>query len=199
MTETTMTDAERVQFLRSLGLPATPAVTPVVAPVAPVELVLDEVLAPDAPAKPKKDKAAKVARREAAAAKKAAKVAPVVLAQVVSPVAANERLLAPHDIVFDEDMIAGFDLTDSVQRKAARSVLFERFKSPHRDTLRHRVLLDLITEYVSRVHRTRSPRGYVHGRAVASSVSDEAARELAALLAERGITAAQLAAILGGA
>jgi hypothetical protein len=157
MTET-KTDAERVEFLASLGL----------SPEAPALVVAETRTAP---AKPYTAPAAGV---------------------VLAPDGVDPHTMPVTDIVFDARLLDGFPTLTGDGIKAASDYVFSLYKSKGRNKDRHSLLHSRITKFIGQVRQNRDTGGYVKDQVKATKEE----RDLAAIIAATGITAADLAAML---
>ena len=163
MTDTanTKTDAERADFLRSIGLNA------------------------DAPGLA--DEAARGPRKTPA---------PVAAPSVDADEDARRRSTPAAEIVFEPHMLDAFPSLDKEEMAAASRMLFDMFKSPVRNRERHALLHRRISEFIQQTRRDRAtgtaPTGVIREKVKATREQ----RDLAALMAEHNITAADLAALI---
>jgi len=95
------------------------------------------------------------------------------------------------DIEFTDDMLDGYDL-DGPRMRAASEHLFNMFRSPGKDPERHALLHRRITEFIGQVRRSRATNGAVRERVKVTAQE----RELAQLLAAKGLTVEELAALI---
>ena len=138
----TMTDAQRIEFLASLGLnQSTPA-----------------KLAPSAPSAPGGD-------------------------LHTTPAA---------EIVFDPALLDGFPELSGDGLRAASAHVFNLCKSPTKDKDRHSLLHRRITEFIGQTKLSRATGGHVKEKITTTREQ----RDLAALIAAKGITVADLVAML---
>jgi hypothetical protein len=105
--------------------------------------------------------------------------------------------LDPHampvaDIVFDDRLLDGFPDLTGPGLKAASDHVFAQYRSPGKDRDRHSLLHRRITEFIGRVRRSRATGGYVQEQIKASKEQ----RDIAALLAAKGMTVTDLVALL---
>lgn len=130
-------------------------------------------LSPDAAAKPKK---AKTAKKETK----------------TTTTDTNPRSIPASDIVFTDDMIADFDLMTGAGFGNASRHLFDTYKSEGKNKERNGLLHRRISEFLTSQKRAKRTGGMVTGRVeVAQEVGD-----LAQILQQHGITAADLAALI---
>lgn len=101
------------------------------------------------------------------------------------------------DIVFDPSLLSDFSSLDGANMSAASRHLFDLYKSPHKDKERHALLHRRIGEFIQQVRRSRQTGGLVPAEGTTEKVkATREQRDIAALLAAKGLTAADLAALL---
>jgi hypothetical protein len=110
----------------------------------------------------------------------------------LAPEGVDPHTMPVTDIVFDEALLDGFpSLSGSAIADASRHV-FSLYKSYARDKDRNSLLHRNIGEFIGRVRRKRETGGFVREQVKAT----KGHRDLAHLLAEHNITAAELADVL---
>lgn len=108
----------------------------------------------------------------------------------------NPRLIPASEIVFDPTMLDEFtDLSGSGMAAASRH-LFEHYKSPGKDRERNGLLHRRIGEFIQQTRRDRQQHNEPTGTIKAKVKASKAQRDIAALLAESGLTADDLAALI---
>lgn len=109
---------------------------------------------------------------------------------VLAPEGVDPHTMPVTDIVFDPRLLDEFpDLTGANMKRASEKV-FALYRSPNRDKDRHALLHRRITEFIGQV---RSKTGG-HVKEMVKATSQE--RELAKLLAAKGLTVEDLAALI---
>lgn len=109
----------------------------------------------------------------------------------LAPEGVDPRTMPAADIVFDPRLLDGMDLSGPAMSKASAKV-FDLYKSPSRNKDRHSLLHSRIGKFIAQVRRERDTGGFVK-EAVKTTAEQ---RDLAAVLATAGITAADLAALI---
>jgi len=122
-------------------------------------------------------------------ADKAEEVATVV--QTVNP-----RTIPASEIVFDPAMLDGFADLSGANMAAASRHLFEQYKSPGKDRERNGLLHRRIGEFIQQVRRDRQQGNEPTGTIKEKVKTTKAQRDIAALLAEAGLTADDLASLI---
>lgn len=116
--------------------------------------------------------------------------------QVVPETPTNHTTPAS-EIVFDPTLLDQFEVLDGAGMASASRYLFDLYKSPHRDKERHALLHRRISEFIQQVRRNRQTGGLVPVEPVKDKIkATKEQRDIAALLAAKGLTAADLAALL---
>jgi len=103
------------------------------------------------------------------------------------------RLIPAAEIVFDPAMLDRFENLDAQGMAAASRYLFDMYKSPGKNKERHALLHRRIGEFIQQVRRSRATDSEPVKEKIKAT---KETRDLAALLAEQGITAADLAAFI---
>jgi hypothetical protein len=110
----------------------------------------------------------------------------------LAPEGVDPHTMPVSDIVWDPALLNDFtDLTGSGMAAASRH-LFELYKSPGRNKDRNSLLHRKIGEFILQVRRSRETGGFVTEKIKANKEE----RDLAALLAQHKITAADLASLI---
>lgn len=155
---TTMSDAQRREFLKGVGLDPD------------ASALVDE----NAPAK--------------ATSKRGVIV-------VLAPSGVDPHAMPVSEIVFDERLLDDYPELEGAGLKAASDHVFAQYRSRSRDKDRHSLLHRRITEFIGQMRRSRTTGGHV--RELVKATKEQ--RDLAALLAEKGLTVTDLVALLQAA
>lgn len=121
-------------------------------------------------------------------------------APVLAPDGVNPHSMPVTAIVFDERLLDNFPVLEGSGLKAASDFVFSQYRAvtasgaDAKDKDRHSLLHGRITKFIGEVRRSRATGGYVREKVKATKEQ----REMAALLAGKGITAADLAKLLTG-
>ncbi len=110
----------------------------------------------------------------------------------LGPDGVDPRTIPAADIEFDDRLLDQFASLEGDGLKAASDYVFGLYKSRGRDKDRHSLLHRRITEFIGRVRRSRATGGHV--KETIKATRDQ--RDLAALMAAKGITPADLLALL---
>lgn len=111
---------------------------------------------------------------------------------VLAPAGVDPHTMPVSDIVFDPRLLDGFPDLDGVGMAEASRHIFAAYRSPGRNRERNSHLHVRIGQFIAQVRRSRATGGHVR---VAVNAG-RAQRDLAALLAAKGLTAADLVALL---
>jgi len=109
-----------------------------------------------------------------------------------APEGVDPHTMPVSDIEFTLDMLDSFPDLSGTNFKSASEFLFDQYRSRGRDRDRHALLHRRITEFISQVRRHRKSGGLIRERVVADAES----RDLAQLLAAKGLTMQGLAALI---
>lgn len=108
----------------------------------------------------------------------------------------NPRTIPASEIVFEPTMLDDFtDLSGSGMAAASRH-LFEHYKSPGKDRERNGLLHRRIGEFIQQTRRARQAGEEPTGAVKAKVKQTKEQRDLAALMAAKGITAADLSRLI---
>ena len=108
----------------------------------------------------------------------------------------DPRRIPASEIVFDPEMLADFPDLSGPSMAAASRFLFEHYKSPTKDRERNGLLHRRIGEFIQQVRRDRQQLNEPTGHIKEKVKQTKAQRDLAALIAESGITADDLARLI---
>lgn len=114
----------------------------------------------------------------------------------LAPDGVNPHTMPVSDIVFDPRLLDGFPNLDGPHMATASRYLFDLYKSPTKNSERHKLLHRLIGEFITRVRRNRQTGGIVPVTTTEQIKVKKEHRDLAALIAAANITAEDLAAFL---
>lgn len=131
-----------------------------------------------------------VAPTEPAKKKKAAKH----VEQVVESL--DPRKIPAGEIVFDPAMLDDFPDLNGAGMAAASRMLFDHYKSPHKDRERHALLHRRIGEFIQQTRRARQQMTEPTGTVKEKVKATKEQRDLAAMIAEAGLTADDLSRLL---
>lgn len=110
----------------------------------------------------------------------------------LAPDGVDPRAMPVSDIVFDPHLLDGFPSLEGEGMSAASRHIFGLYKSHGRNKDRNSLLHRKITEFIGQVRRERATGGVVKEKVKATKEQ----REIANLLAAKGLTLADLAALL---
>ena len=111
----------------------------------------------------------------------------------LAPPGVDPHTMPVDDIVLDARLLDNFtDLAFSADGNEASRYIFKLYKSPHKNTERHGALQRKITSFITQERRNRATGGMVKEK-IASTKEQ---RDIAAVLASNGLTAADVAAML---
>lgn len=112
----------------------------------------------------------------------------------LAPEGMDPRAMSVSDIVFDPRLLDDFPSLEGAGMSAASRHVFDLYKSHGRNKDRNSLLHRKITEFIGAVRRERATGGLVKEKVKATKEQ----RELANLLAAKGLTAEDLANLLNG-
>ena len=115
---------------------------------------------------------------------------------VLAPDGINPHAMPVSDIVFDPRLLDGFPDLSGSNYKAASEYVFALYRSPGRDKVRNPLLHRRITEFIGQVSLARRSGMTNQVREKVKATKEQ--RELAALMAAKGLTVEDLAALIGG-
>lgn len=112
---------------------------------------------------------------------------------VLAPAGVDPHSMPVDEIVFDPKLLDKYtDLSFSGEGSDASREIFKLYKSAHKNPERHGALQRKITSFITQERRNRATGGMVKEK-IASTAEQ---RDIAAVLASNGLTAADVAAML---